>query len=253
MCISDIGFRGLGDLPLNTLRKITKVLQDVFKSRLAYSGMINCPKSIHFIYSLLKPFLDPVTIEKISIAQDNVAHNVIDFFDPYQVEEKYGGKAQNLTVYWPPVFPTYEVENVPEVIEERVPSQLEIELSDTEVEISKKKKKKKRKSKRNKTHTTKNPEENPEELENEEIIISKHQPKKQHSENFFIQDYGLLEDESSFITNEKIVSHIVNEEDIYKENEEENEKTTLDVNKDLLIESKQVTTYCGRDAYCQLL
>ena len=110
MCISDLGFQGLGDLPINTLRKITKVLQDVFKCRLAYSAMINVPKSVYFIYSLLKPFLDEVTIDKISIAKDNVATNIISHFNPYQIEERYGGKAKNLEVFWPPFFPDCPVE-----------------------------------------------------------------------------------------------------------------------------------------------
>ena len=110
MCISDLGYRGLSDLPLNTLRKITKVLQDIFKCRLAFSAMINCPKSVYFIYSCLKPFLDPVTIDKIAVAKTNVAHEVISYFNPYQVEERYGGKAPNLTVFWPPVFPKIPVD-----------------------------------------------------------------------------------------------------------------------------------------------
>ena len=110
MCISDLGFQGLGDLPLNTLRKITKVLQDVFKCRLAYSAMINVPKSVYFIYSLLKPFLDEVTIDKISIAKDNLATNIISHFNPYQIEERYGGKAKNLEVFWPPFFPDCPIE-----------------------------------------------------------------------------------------------------------------------------------------------
>lgn len=109
MCISDIGYRGLTDLPLNTLRKITKYLQDIFKCRVAYSSMINTPKSIYFIYSCLKPFLDPVTIEKISIEKGSEPIQLLKYFNPYQVEQKYGGKAPNLEIFWPPVFPDYPV------------------------------------------------------------------------------------------------------------------------------------------------
>lgn len=109
MCISDLGYRGLTDLPLNTLRKITKYLQDIFKCRVAYSSMINAPKSINFIYSCLKPFLDPVTIEKISLEKGSVPFKLLKFFNPYQVEQRYGGKAPDLDVFWPPVFPDYSV------------------------------------------------------------------------------------------------------------------------------------------------
>jgi CRAL/TRIO domain len=105
MCISDLGYKGLTDLPLNTMRKITQVLQDIFKCRLAYSAIINPPKTLYFIWSLLKPFLDPVTIDKISLTKDSIPRTLLQFFDPYQVEERYGGKAPNLEIFWPPVFP----------------------------------------------------------------------------------------------------------------------------------------------------
>ena len=105
LCISDLGFRGLTDLPLNTLRKITKVLQDIFKCRMDYSTMINVPNTIYFIYSLLKPFLDEVTIDKITIEKGNIPTRIISFFNPYQVEKRYGGKADDLEVFWPPFFP----------------------------------------------------------------------------------------------------------------------------------------------------
>lgn len=121
MCISDLGYRGLTDLPLNTLRKITKYLQDIFKCRVAYSSMINAPKSINFIYSCLKPFLDPVTIEKISLEKGSVPFKLLKFFNPYQVEQRYGGKAPDLEVFWPPVFPDHSVE-VDYVTKEEAPS-----------------------------------------------------------------------------------------------------------------------------------
>lgn len=105
LCISDLGFRGLTDLPLNTLRKITKVLQDIFKCRMAYSTMINVPNTIYFIYSCLKPFLDEITIDKITIEKGNIPTKIISFFNPYQVEKRYGGKAEDLEVFWPPFFP----------------------------------------------------------------------------------------------------------------------------------------------------
>jgi hypothetical protein len=105
LCISDLGFRGFTDLPVNTMRKITKVLQDIFKCRMAYSTMVNVPSSIYFIYSCLKPFLDQITIEKITIEKGGVPTNIIHFFNPLQVEERYGGKAKNLEVFWPPYFP----------------------------------------------------------------------------------------------------------------------------------------------------
>ena len=40
-----------------------------------------------------------MTIEKIKFSNVNVSQEMLNVFNPYQVEEKYGGKANNVTVY----------------------------------------------------------------------------------------------------------------------------------------------------------
>ena len=100
-----MGCKGLTILPLGAVKKITQILQNLYKCRLAFSAITNPSSSLYFLFGCIKPFLDPVTIDKISIAKANVSTSLLSFFNPYQVEEKYGGKARNLEVYWPPAFP----------------------------------------------------------------------------------------------------------------------------------------------------
>lgn len=258
MCISDIGYRGLSDLPLNTLRKITQVLQDVFKCRLAYSAMINTPKTIYFIYSCLKPFLDPVTIDKISIAKGNVATNVIKYFNPYQVEERYGGRAPNLNVFWPPVFPNYPValddytevkplekknigkEEEPnltpfemhseEIIDkEEVKSEMYEEIQKTERKKKSKKSKKSRKRKNKKLKKTLSDIEVEEmNLENIELLRSSPQSEKNQTQELI------------FSPNENILDAI--DREVYSEPFEDQANPN-----DLIIDAAQNSTMCGLD------
>ena len=58
------------------------------------------------VWSCITPFLDDITIEKIKIANATYSSEMLLTCNPYQVEEKYGGKAPNLEVFWPPVFPS---------------------------------------------------------------------------------------------------------------------------------------------------
>lgn len=49
--------------------------------------------------------MDDITIEKIKIANATYSSEMLLTCNPYQVEEKYGGKASNALNYWPPVVP----------------------------------------------------------------------------------------------------------------------------------------------------
>jgi hypothetical protein len=46
-----------------------------------------------------------MTIEKIKISKKSYSQDMLETFNPYQIEEKYGGKAKNVNCYWPPFVP----------------------------------------------------------------------------------------------------------------------------------------------------
>jgi hypothetical protein len=83
-------------------------------------------KAIYFIYSCVKPFLDRAKSYRISFSKGNIATSNISYFNPYQVEEQNGGKAPNLEVFWPPVFPNYPTDL--DAFEERPPKIVQKEV-----------------------------------------------------------------------------------------------------------------------------
>lgn len=103
--LTDLGKNGLGNLSITSLKQVLNILQANYRCRLGINYIINPPKSIWMMWSCIKPFLDDITIEKIKISNASYSPEMMTFFNPYQVEEKYGGKGQNLIDYWPPYVP----------------------------------------------------------------------------------------------------------------------------------------------------
>lgn len=108
--ITDMGSMGLSDLPINVstkqqLRKLIEILQQNYRCRLAHNFVINAPTSVTIVWAIIKKFIDRDTVERISITGKHSDPNLLQLFNPLQVEERYGGAAPNLTQFWPPVVP----------------------------------------------------------------------------------------------------------------------------------------------------
>jgi hypothetical protein len=103
--LTDLAKNGLGNLSLSSLKQVLHILQANYRCRLGVNYIINPPKSIWMLWSCIKPFLDSMTIDKIKITNASYSSEMMTMFNPYQVEERYGGKAPNLTYFWPPTIP----------------------------------------------------------------------------------------------------------------------------------------------------
>ena len=100
--LTDLGKNGLGNLSISSLKQVLGMLQSNYKCRLATNYIVNPPKTVWVMWSCIKPFLDDVTIDKIKISNSSYSQEMMTHFHPSQVEEKYGGKSQNLEEFWPP-------------------------------------------------------------------------------------------------------------------------------------------------------
>ena len=102
IAVNDMNKKGLGSLSVSNIKKILNMLQANYRCRLGMGYIINPPKSFSFIWSVAKPFMDASVIAKTRVSKGSTPHEMLQICSPHQVEEKYGGRAPNLTEYWPP-------------------------------------------------------------------------------------------------------------------------------------------------------
>lgn len=103
--ISDFEKNGFGELGFGSLKQVMGILTDNYRCRLGCNYVVNPAKIVYYMWSCMKPFLDDVLIEKVKILNKPHPEELFSHCNPYQVEEKYGGKAPNAHVFWPPIMP----------------------------------------------------------------------------------------------------------------------------------------------------
>jgi hypothetical protein len=69
--IYDLGEMGLTDVPITSLKNTLKIVSDNYGGKLYKLWIVNAPTSIYFSWKVIKNFLDPVTVDKITIAKKN--------------------------------------------------------------------------------------------------------------------------------------------------------------------------------------
>lgn len=113
--VSDFEKQGFGDLSMASIKQVVSVLTDNFRCRLGVNYVVNPSKIVYFTWTCVKPFLDEVLIEKVKILNKPTPDELLTHCNPYQVEEKYGGRAPNVTQYWPPTMPNapYTLDGTP--------------------------------------------------------------------------------------------------------------------------------------------
>jgi hypothetical protein len=105
LSIADLTGQGLSSLPVSALKSMIGVLQPNYRCRLGACYVLNSPRSVSWIWGMIKPFLDKQTIKKVSFTRDGVDPNMFTHVNPGQVERKYGGTAPDIMTYWPPTMP----------------------------------------------------------------------------------------------------------------------------------------------------
>lgn len=81
---------------IQIMKDLIKFMQSNFKSRLNNMYMVRIPKSINFVWNLMKSFLDEVTTQKIKLIENDIPIELFTHTNSSQIEKKYGGSSQNL-------------------------------------------------------------------------------------------------------------------------------------------------------------
>jgi hypothetical protein len=104
--LTDLNGQSLTSLPITQLKAIISTLQNNYRCRMIVNYVVNSPKSLKYLWVMIKKFIEPHTVHKIRIMSEASPLEMKTHFNPYQYEEKYGGLAPNLTSnFWPPVLP----------------------------------------------------------------------------------------------------------------------------------------------------
>lgn len=69
--IYDLGGYGITDVPAGDLKNTLQTISANYGGRLYKLWMLNAPGTIYFSWKIVKNFLDPVTVDKITIAKKN--------------------------------------------------------------------------------------------------------------------------------------------------------------------------------------
>jgi len=116
--ILNLGGLPISKIPVTPLKKFFVEAQENLKSRVSKFYIFNVTWGIRTIYSLLSPFLDQKVKEKFVMKKGEYDESLFELAHPSQIEQKYGGEAENVTQYWPPYCPSEEYDPHPECIDE---------------------------------------------------------------------------------------------------------------------------------------
>ena len=91
---------GLFDLPLGKLKDMINCLYKNYWGRLNKLYLVNSPSSMSYVWGAMKGVIDERTIDKISFSSGSHPENILTHVNPLQIEQKFGGKSENLTKFW---------------------------------------------------------------------------------------------------------------------------------------------------------
>lgn len=115
---------------ITAFSRCTAVDQSYYPERLHACYMINAPWYFTALWSLLRPFVDPVTREKIHILGSDYSSQLQIAIAPEQIPVEYGGSHGGFVWQWP--YPE-ESGCSPQQIEEFNRTRDEIELKHSDV------------------------------------------------------------------------------------------------------------------------
>jgi hypothetical protein len=68
--------------------------------------ILNTTFAINVAWKVIQAFLKPHTKKKISLTSKSTDKELFELAHGSQVEEKFGGEAENVESFWPPIMPS---------------------------------------------------------------------------------------------------------------------------------------------------
>lgn len=89
--------------------EIFSFMQNNYRARLYKGYIVNAPWTFSTIWTAVKQFIEESTAIKISMTSSSTDDKMKAHISSEQLETKYGGEEDDLTVFWPPTLNTNDV------------------------------------------------------------------------------------------------------------------------------------------------
>lgn len=103
--IIDLTACGVLNIPISTLKDISKNLSCNYRSRLSKMFVLSAPLVVTGMWHMLKSIIPTVTQQKITITSAEVEKKLLDQVPHDQLEKKFGGKCENAVKFDVPILP----------------------------------------------------------------------------------------------------------------------------------------------------
>ncbi len=77
-------------------------MQNNYRARLYKGYIVNAPWTFSAVWIAVKNFIEESTASKISVVSGSTDPKMKTHINLEQLEQKYGGEADNVTDFWPP-------------------------------------------------------------------------------------------------------------------------------------------------------
>ncbi|SCP04604.1 CRAL/TRIO domain-containing protein, putative [Plasmodium ovale] len=103
--IIDLTSCGVLNIPLGTLKDISRCLSCNYRSRLSKMLVLSAPLFVSGMWHMLKSIIPVVTQQKITITSSEIDKKLLDQVDLDQLEKKFGGTCDNTSMFSEPIMP----------------------------------------------------------------------------------------------------------------------------------------------------
>jgi hypothetical protein len=94
--VTGIGLRDARGLVMDFIRQASKTISTHYPERSYMIFIINVPSWFNMVWNVIKPFLDPVTLQKIRIHKTNYQQDLLKEIEPANLPVLYGGQCTEL-------------------------------------------------------------------------------------------------------------------------------------------------------------
>lgn len=99
---------GIFSLPINNFKKMGKMLEQNYRTKLFRFYILNAPFTVSVLYKFFSMF-DKNIQKKIIVSRQKIAKEMDEHINRYQLENKFDGNSPDIDVFWPYVERSEEI------------------------------------------------------------------------------------------------------------------------------------------------